>query len=79
VSITVRGDDNVNYFLLEDASYNYSLVDREKIDGVNDQPIVAVETLCKIKNFCRLQSVILLPAHDPGRFIIAVYMFSRMH
>jgi glyoxylase-like metal-dependent hydrolase (beta-lactamase superfamily II) len=66
ISILVFAED-VIYFLLGDATYHQDLVDREETDGVNDDPRTAVETVRKIKEFCRRKgNVVLLPAHDPG-------------
>tara|TARA_R110002060_G_scaffold44069_2_gene55500 strand:+ start:1311 stop:1499 length:189 start_codon:yes stop_codon:yes gene_type:complete len=41
------------------------LLDQEVTDGVNDSPLLAIESIKKIKEFARKEKVVLLPAHDP--------------
>ncbi|MGP9527975.1 N-acyl homoserine lactonase family protein [Glutamicibacter sp. AOP5-A2-18] len=65
LSVVVFGDD-ATYFLGGDVTYDQALLDQEKTDGVNNNPKLAVEQLRKIKEFARMQPIVLLPAHDPG-------------
>jgi len=39
-------------------------LDKELTDGVNDNPMQAVETLRKIKELARQIPIVVLPAHD---------------
>jgi glyoxylase-like metal-dependent hydrolase (beta-lactamase superfamily II) len=64
LSVIVFADD-VAYFLGGDATYDQSLLDAELTDGVNNNPKLAIESLCKIKEFARQQPTVILPAHDP--------------
>ncbi|RDL41619.1 Metallo-hydrolase [Venustampulla echinocandica] len=63
VSLIVFADD-ATFFLTGDATYGLELLDKEETDGINDDPLRAVETLRKIKEFTRQQPVIVLPSHD---------------
>ncbi|KAI9737076.1 MAG: hypothetical protein M1834_000666 [Cirrosporium novae-zelandiae] len=63
VSLIVFGD-NITYFLTGDASYSKDLLDQEVTDGINDNPLLAIESVKKIKAFARQQPLVLLPSHD---------------
>jgi len=62
-SIIVRGDQ-ATYFLTGDATYGQEYLDRELTDGVNTNPLQAVETLRNIKELARQIPLVVLPAHD---------------
>ena len=64
LSVIVFRDD-VTYFLGGDATYDQELLDQEVTDGVNDNPLLAIESIKKIKEFARKEKVVILPAHDP--------------
>jgi glyoxylase-like metal-dependent hydrolase (beta-lactamase superfamily II) len=55
--------DEVTYFLTGDATYSQELVDREVTDGVNGDPLTAVETLRKIRELAKQMPLVVLPAH----------------
>lgn len=63
VSLIVYADD-ATYFLTGDATYSLDSLDKEETDGVNSTPLVAVETVRKIKEFCRGTKCVVLPSHD---------------
>lgn len=69
ISLVVYGDDgdgnSTTYCLLGDASYGLDLLDKEEPDGINDDPISALESLRKIKSFAQQSDVVVLPSHDP--------------
>ncbi|KAL3485760.1 beta-lactamase-like protein [Aspergillus germanicus] len=54
----------VTYFLPGDATYGIDVLDREEPDGINDDPIRALQTLRRIKEFARETDVVVLPSHD---------------
>lgn len=64
LSVIVFGDD-ATYFLGGDATYEQELLDQEVTDGVNNNPLLAIESIKNIKEFARKGNVVLLPAHDP--------------
>jgi glyoxylase-like metal-dependent hydrolase (beta-lactamase superfamily II) len=64
ISLIVFGDEGT-YLLGGDAMYDQELLDRGLTDGINDDPLLAVETLKVIKEFARRGDVVVLPAHDP--------------
>ncbi|CAG8924013.1 unnamed protein product [Penicillium salamii] len=69
VSLVVYGDDGpggseVTYFLPGDATYGLDLLDKEQPDGINDDPVRALETLKTIKEFAKQTDVVILPSHD---------------
>lgn len=63
ISLIILAEE-VTYFLVGDAAYSQTLLDEEKIDGVNSDPYVALESQRKIKLFCRDEKVVLLPSHE---------------
>ncbi|KAE8446836.1 hypothetical protein EG329_011613 [Mollisiaceae sp. DMI_Dod_QoI] len=63
VSLIVYADE-ATYFLTGDASYSLDLLDNEQTDGVNSFPLVAVESVKKMKEFCRGTKCVVLPSHD---------------
>ena len=65
ICLIVYGD-STTYLLGGDATYDQELLDRELTDGVNIKPLLAVDSLRKIKDFSRSERVVLLPAHDPN-------------
>lgn len=65
LSLIVFGDEAI-YFLGGDATYDQDLLDKELTDGVNKNPLLAIESLKKIKEFARQENVVILPAHDPN-------------
>lgn len=69
ISLVVHGDNDdgssTTYCLLGDASYGLDLLDKEEPDGINDDPISALESLRKIKSFAHQTDVVVLPSHDP--------------
>jgi glyoxylase-like metal-dependent hydrolase (beta-lactamase superfamily II) len=62
-SLIVYGDE-ATYFLTGDATYGLEYLDQELTDGVNDTPLLAVETLRKIKELARQIPLVVLPSHD---------------
>lgn len=57
-------ENQYTYFLPGDATYGIDLLEKEKPDGINDDPMRALQTLQKIKQFARDSEVIVLPSHD---------------
>lgn len=75
VSLVVFGDgppggqgrgETTTYLLAGDATYGVDLLEREETDGVNEDPVGAVESLRLIKAFAREREVVVLPSHDAG-------------
>ena len=69
ISLVVYGNDGpdesqVTYFLPGDATYGLDLLDKEQPDGINDDPMRALQTLRSIKKFARETDVVILPSHD---------------
>ncbi|BCS26942.1 N-acyl homoserine lactonase family protein [Aspergillus puulaauensis] len=54
----------VTYLLPGDATYGIDVLDREEPDGINDDPMRALQTLRAIKEFARQTDVVVLPSHD---------------
>lgn len=54
----------VTYLLPGDATYGIELLEKEQPDGINDDPMRALETLKTIKQFARESDVVVLPSHD---------------
>ncbi len=54
----------VTYFLPGDATYGLDLLDKEEPDGINNDPMLALQTIKKIKEFARGTDVVVLPSHD---------------
>ncbi|KXH38782.1 metallo-beta-lactamase superfamily protein [Colletotrichum nymphaeae SA-01] len=69
ISLVVYGDNEDGttsaYCLLGDASYGIDLLDKEEPDGINDDPMSALDSLRKIKAFAKQSDVVVLPSHDP--------------
>ncbi|KAK1512517.1 monooxygenase [Colletotrichum costaricense] len=69
ISLVVYGDNEdgttSTYCLLGDASYGIDLLDKEEPDGINDDPMSALDSLRKIKAFAKQSDVVVLPSHDP--------------
>ena len=63
LSVIVYGDE-ATYFLTGDATYSQEFLDREETDGVNDDPVRAVESVRRIKELARQMEIVVLPAHD---------------
>ncbi|KAJ5707925.1 hypothetical protein N7488_007726 [Penicillium malachiteum] len=53
-----------SYFLVGEATYGIDLLEKEQPDGINDDPMRALQTLKTIKQFARDFEVIVLPSHD---------------
>ncbi|KAK7421447.1 hypothetical protein QQX98_002145 [Neonectria punicea] len=68
LSLVVYGDNDdgttTTYFLTGDATYGIDLLDKEEPDGINDNPIVAFQSLKQIKEFASHTDVVVLPSHD---------------
>jgi N-acyl homoserine lactone hydrolase len=64
LSLVVRADD-VTYFLAGDATYSEALLRDEVVDGASKSIPTSMDTIRRIKDFCRGEPVVLLPAHDP--------------
>jgi glyoxylase-like metal-dependent hydrolase (beta-lactamase superfamily II) len=62
VSLIVYADE-ATYFLTGDATYSLVALDGET-DGVNSFPLIAVESVRRIKDFCRQTRCVVLPSHD---------------
>ncbi|EON98975.1 putative beta-lactamase-like protein [Phaeoacremonium minimum UCRPA7] len=60
-----EGDSSTTYFLPGDATYGIDLLDREEPDGINDDPVTALQSLKLIKEFAGQTDVVVLPSHDP--------------
>ncbi|OBT69088.1 hypothetical protein VE03_01239 [Pseudogymnoascus sp. 23342-1-I1] len=56
--------EETTYFLPGDATYGIDVLDKEEPDGINDDPIRALESLRLIKEFARQTDVVVLPSHD---------------
>ena len=56
--------EEATYFLTGDATYSQELMDQELTDGVNDDPLKAVESVRKIKELARQMPLVVLAAHD---------------
>ena len=54
----------VTYLLPGDATYGIDTLDREEPDGINDDPMRALQTLKTIKAFASETDVVILPSHD---------------
>ena len=69
ISLVVYGGDDertkTTYFLPGDATYAVELLDKEEPDGINDDPVTALQSLKLIKEFARQTDVVVLPSHDP--------------
>ncbi|KAJ5970758.1 beta-lactamase-like protein [Penicillium vulpinum] len=65
ICLIVYGD-NATYLLGGDVTYDQDLLDQELTDGVNKNPLLAIESLKKIKEFAGQEEIVLLPAHDPN-------------
>ncbi|KAJ9144583.1 Metallo-hydrolase/oxidoreductase [Pleurostoma richardsiae] len=69
VSLVVYGDNDsggvTTYFLTGDATYGLDLLDKEEPDGINDDPMMALQSLKLIKEFASQTEVVVLPSHDP--------------
>ncbi|KAL4884566.1 beta-lactamase-like protein [Aspergillus karnatakaensis] len=75
ISLVVYSDENadgengetqrVTYLLPGDATYGLDLLDKEEPDGINDDPMRALQTLKTIKQFALETAVVILPSHDP--------------
>ena len=63
LSVLVYAEE-ATYFLTGDATYSQDLLDRELTDGVNNEPLKAVDTLRRIKELASQMPLIILPAHD---------------
>jgi N-acyl homoserine lactone hydrolase len=55
----------ITYLLAGDATFGEDLARAEIVDGAQQDIAAGVRTLRAIKDFCRQQPVVLLPAHDP--------------
>lgn len=63
VSLIVYADE-ATYLLPGDATYSLESLDKEQTDGVNAEPLVAIESVKKMKEFCRKTPCVVLPSHD---------------
>lgn len=52
------------YILPGDATYGIDVLDKEEPDGINDDPVRALQSLKLIKEFARQTDVVVLPSHD---------------
>ncbi|KFZ13192.1 hypothetical protein V501_03803 [Pseudogymnoascus sp. VKM F-4519 (FW-2642)] len=52
------------YVLPGDATYGIDVLDKEEPDGINDDPVRALQSLRLIKEFARQTDVVVLPSHD---------------
>lgn len=59
-----RHGRETTYLITGDATYNLELLEANEPDGVNSDPIKALESLQLIKEFARQQEVVVLPSHD---------------
>ncbi|KAK3935554.1 putative beta-lactamase-like protein [Diplogelasinospora grovesii] len=69
MSLIVCGDNpdgtHTTFFLAGDATYGLDLLEKEEPDGINDDPVKALESLKLIKEFANQRDVVVLPSHDP--------------
>ncbi|PGH17802.1 hypothetical protein AJ79_00943 [Helicocarpus griseus UAMH5409] len=73
MSVVVYGGSNssggggrqTTYMLPGDAAYGIDNLVKEEPDGISDDPLRALETLRRIKEFARGEEVVVLPSHDP--------------
>lgn len=69
ISIVVYGDNDdgtqTTYFLTGDATYGVDLLDKEEPDGINNDPMAALQSLKLIKEFASQTDLVVLPSHDP--------------
>lgn len=69
VSLIVRGVSSIGtettYFLPGDATYSIDLLDNEEPDGINDDPVSALQSLKLIKQYAAQVELVVLPSHDP--------------
>ncbi|KAH8879257.1 Metallo-hydrolase/oxidoreductase [Thozetella sp. PMI_491] len=69
VSLVVQGISpngvKTTYFLPADATYSVDLLDKEEPDGINDDPVGALQSLRLIKEFANQVDLVVLPSHDP--------------
>ena len=63
LSVIVYAEE-ATYFLTGDATYSQDFLDKELTDGVNDDPLKAVESVRRIKELARVLPIVVLPAHD---------------
>ncbi|KXH61417.1 metallo-beta-lactamase superfamily protein [Colletotrichum salicis] len=70
ISLVVYGDNEdgttSTYCLLGDTSYGVDLLDKEEPDGINDDPMSALDSLRKIKAFAKQSDVVVPPSRDPN-------------
>ncbi|KAJ2980449.1 hypothetical protein NQ176_g2632 [Zarea fungicola] len=68
LSLIVSGEGRegkpVTYFLTGDATYGIDGLEKEEPDGINDDPMRALNSLRLIKAFARQRDVVVLPSHD---------------
>lgn len=69
IGLVVHSDEEgekkrVTYLLPGDATYDIELLEKEQPDGINDDPMRALQTLKTIKQFARESDVVVLPSHD---------------
>lgn len=69
LSLVIYGESGngepTTYFLPGDATYGLDVLNREEPDGINDDPLRALQSLRLIKEFARQTEVVVLPSHDP--------------
>ncbi len=56
--------EKATYFLTGDATYGLNFMDQELTDGVNDDPLTAVESVKKIKELARQMPLVVLTSHE---------------
>ncbi|KFY17854.1 hypothetical protein V492_00314 [Pseudogymnoascus sp. VKM F-4246] len=68
LALIVHGESKTGepttYFLPGDATYGMDVLDREEPDGINDDPLSALQSLKLMKEFARQTEVVVLPSHD---------------
>ncbi|KAI9924239.1 hypothetical protein ASPWEDRAFT_174106 [Aspergillus wentii DTO 134E9] len=67
VALIVYGSSDgkeTTYLLPGDATYGLDLLDKEEPDGINDDPMRALESLKLMKEFATMEDVVVLPSHD---------------
>lgn len=69
ISLIIKGQTAehkpATYFLPGDATYGIAPLNREEPDGINDDPLRALQSLKLIKEYARQTDVVILPSHDP--------------
>lgn len=64
VSVVIK-DDDFTYFIVADATYRQSNLQKLLVDGITMDPELSLSTLKKVKSYSLERPTIVLPSHDP--------------